>query len=274
MLFFSNRKPEYETIEGETGEVETAANVSFVSSRSMNNITNRLDANSSQRLNRSLPVKPTTRIKIVKKQKSAAQSQVQGQQQPSQHRSVSPGVLRRAPDIIETIETKTSMSFIMNKSVNMLVEEKREPPPLPPRHSSVRTTSSPGGVGGSLSNAISQPQLYQSRIDDLLTTANSLIKSSNNADVESTGNKTIYRSKFRLNNGAFKQVEPSSAVTTIPITVQSRSKSEPKLDIEFENSLADTSRISYRVCQLLFFLSLNLPLCLYIYIYILGLMST
>lgn len=239
-------------VEPEAGD-ETPGNVSFVSARSMNNITNRIDSNSN-RLNRSLPLKPTSRIKIVKKQKAAAASTNQSQPQPQPQqtdslriRSSSPGVLRRAPDVIETIETKTSMSFIMNKSVNLVVEEKREPPPLPPRHSSVRSATT------GLSPAISQPQLYQSRIDDLINTANNLIKSSNNSSRRQTNdaNKTVYRSKFRINNGAFKKVGGEEEVeldfsTPIPITVQSRSKSEPKLDLH--NSLSFSPKISYRVC--------------------------
>lgn len=109
------------------------------------------------------PTKPS-RIKIVKKQKAS------GAQAQSKFRSVSPGLLR-GPDIIETIETTTSMSFIMNKNVNLITEEKREQP-----------------ATSKMTSAISQPQLYQK--DDL-----DYIKS-----------------------------------TPIPITVQSRSKSEPKLD--------------------------------------------
>lgn len=242
-------------------------------------------------LNRSLPVKPTTRIKIVKKQKASdageatslntssrtnkeSQQVIQQQHHQQQQltvvkpedghlrmRSVSPGVLlRRAPDIIETIETKTSMSFIMNKSVNLVVEEKREPPPLPPRHSSVRTASV---TTTGLSSAISQPQLYQTRIDDLINTANHLIKNSNTCDatttrqISSSGptgqtNKTIYKSKFKINSGAFKKVEGGKETDpdtkSIPISVQSRSKSEPKLDLEFDNYASSSPRIDdYRV---------------------------
>lgn len=242
----------------------------------MNNITNRMEIPSSQlNLNRSLPVKPTTRIKIVKKQKAAeAEAAAQNasqmtnpriivsqqQQQDSLRlRSVSPGVLRRAPDIIETIETKTSMSFIMNKSVNLVVEEKREPPPLPPRHSSVRSTSVAAPLVTGLSSAISQPQLYQTRIDDLIHTANNLIKnSSSNNTYDSTRhtstsgtNKTVYRSKFKINSGAFKKVgdnndenDDDENSMPIPISVQSRSKSEPKLDLEFDNYVSCSPRVN------------------------------
>lgn len=265
----------------------------------MNNITNRMGEAQSpsqlqqqlqQQLNRSLPVKPTTRIKIVKRQKAAEADAAQRatsstskpplqplQQQQQQltedaaalrMRSVSPGgALRRAPDIIETIETKTSMSFIMNKSVNLVVEEKREPPPPPPpRHSSVRTSwSSSSPVPGGLSSAISQPQLYQTRIDDLISTANDLIKNSSssnniydsthtaaaatNGGPSTTTNKTVYKSKFKINNGAFKKVGDHQVTAMhIPINVQSRSKSEPKLDFELENQFASYSpRNDYRV---------------------------
>lgn len=211
----------------------------------MNNITNRLETT---RMNKSLPIKPTSRIKIVKKQRAAASAATNAatvvntntaESQEAQQttnvqtsndlriRSISPGVLRRAPDIIETIETKTSMSFIMNKSVNLLVEEKREPP--------ATTVFAPRNTG--LSSAISQPQLYQSRIDDLLNTANNLIKSSTQSGTTSgVHNKTVYKSKFKINSGAFKTVlgsnDNNGNSTPIPITVQSRSKSEPKLDQE------------------------------------------
>lgn len=274
----------------------------------MNNITNRMGEAQSpsqlqqqQQLNRSLPVKPTTRIKIVKRQKAAEADVAQRassvvvtsstskpplqplqQQQLTEDaaalrmRSVSPGnALRRAPDIIETIETKTSMSFIMNKSVNMVVEEKRElPPPPPPRHSSVRTSwASSSPVPGGLSSAISQPQLYQTRIDDLISTANDLIKNSSssnniydststaavaatNGGASTTTNKTVYKSKFKINNGAFKKVGDHQVTTAmhIPINVQSRSKSEPKLDFELENQFASYSpRNDYRVRYLFWF---------------------
>lgn len=241
------------SVEPETGELDDSANNSFVSTRSMNNITNQQQQ---PKLNRSLPVvKPTTRIKIVKKQKAAQQQQQQqqSQQQVQQQSGIGVGIgLRRAPDIIETIETKTSMSFIMNKSVNLVVEEKREPPPLPPRHSSIRTESG-------LTSAISQPQLYQTRIDDLLNTANDLIKSNTNSPRSNPNeNETVYRSKFRIQSasGAFRKVagagdETSTSCrvpsTPIPITVQSRSKSEPKLDLEFDFSATSSPKISYRV---------------------------
>ena len=64
---------------------------------------------------KSEPTKPSvrpTKIKIVKRQKIPA-------------RSASPGLMR-GPDMIETIQTTTSMSFIMNKTLNLLSEEKRE----------------------------------------------------------------------------------------------------------------------------------------------------
>jgi len=62
--------PPQRSIEPETGELDDSANTSFVSTRSMNNITNQQQQ---PKLNRSLPVvKPTTRIKIVKKQKAAS----------------------------------------------------------------------------------------------------------------------------------------------------------------------------------------------------------
>jgi hypothetical protein len=43
-------------------------------------------------------------------------------------KSISPRLLRRGPDIIETIETTTSMSFIMNKTIDLVIEERRENP--------------------------------------------------------------------------------------------------------------------------------------------------
>jgi len=61
-----------------------------------------------------LPNKPTTnKIKFIKKITTPKSSPVIQ--------------LVRGPDIIETIETTTSMSFIMNKNVKLTYEEKRVP---------------------------------------------------------------------------------------------------------------------------------------------------
>ena len=125
------------------------------------------------------------------------------------NRSVSPGMLRRGPDIIETIETTTSMSFIMNKRVNLVVEEKRLEPPNRVESSKIRFDKP------KLTSAFSQPQLYQSEIDDLL---------------DSTGNLIINNANLRQ-----QQKKQSSNSTPIPITVQSRSKSEPRLNMDPPN---------------------------------------
>lgn len=45
-------------------------------------------------------------------------------------RSISPSLLR-APDVLETIETITHMSFIENKVINSIIEERRQPPQPP-----------------------------------------------------------------------------------------------------------------------------------------------
>lgn len=204
-------------------ENEKPQSMSFVSSRSMNNIATSRE--SVKAVKQAPPIKPN-KIKIVKKQKAAAAAAAAAQQQqspveqpaqstkqPEPLRSVSPGVLRRGPDIIETIETKTSMSFIMNKSVNLVVEEKRE---------------YPGGEQqqARLTSAISQPQLYQTKIDDLLSTANSLVKNSSN---------TVFKSKLRINNSNSRAPDASHSIP-IPITVQTRSRSEPKLDQDDETT--------------------------------------
>lgn len=71
-------------------------------------------------------LKPPSKIKFVKKlnkQAKTASEILSASQAPS------PYQLIRGPDIIETIETTTSMSFIMNKNVNLTYEEKRIPAP-------------------------------------------------------------------------------------------------------------------------------------------------
>ncbi|CAF0724403.1 unnamed protein product [Brachionus calyciflorus] len=88
-------------------------------------------------------IKPSvrpTKIKIVKKQKLPSKDS-------NFSRSVSPGLLR-GPDIIETIETTTSMSFIMNKNINLVTEEKVE------KNSNLKT-------------ALSQPQLNKKSESDM-----------------------------------------------------------------------------------------------------------
>ncbi|RNA03011.1 hypothetical protein BpHYR1_014592 [Brachionus plicatilis] len=70
---------------------------------------------------KSEPVRPSvkpTKIKIVKRQKIGAPKD-------AKFRSVSPGLMR-GPDLVETVQTTTSMSFIMNKSINLVTEEKVE----------------------------------------------------------------------------------------------------------------------------------------------------
>ena len=113
--------------------------------------------------------KTPNKIKFVKKQRNLKQQANHlSEDELLRARSVSPG-LRRGPDIVETIETTTSMSFIINKRVDLLVEEKIE---------------NPSEINFSLTSSI--PQARSSR------------------DREKS--------------------------VPIPITVQSRSKSEPKLD--------------------------------------------
>jgi hypothetical protein len=137
-------------------------------------------------------------------------------------RSISPGLLRRGPDVIETIETTTSMSFIMNKNVNLIVEEKRTCPPF---GSSSDTSSHNESMR--LNSALSQPQLYQTKIDDLLNMADNLIKTSKTNRTYKTTHQNHYESKNE---------------TRIPITIQSRSKSEPKLvhDIKMQTQPSAT----------------------------------
>jgi hypothetical protein len=127
------------------------------------------------------------------------------------NRSVSPGMLRRGPDVIETIETTTSMSFIMNKRVNLVMEEKRLDAPQPQSSASFNHVrpDKPNNKN-QLTSAISQPQLYQREIDDLLS---------------STGNLIMNNAKQTRQ----RQHQPDS--TPIPISFQSRSKSEPRLNI-------------------------------------------
>jgi hypothetical protein len=150
----------------------------------------------------STPTKPN-KIKIVKKHKKEQKQLKEETRIPIDYRvrSTSPGLLRRGPDIIETIETTTSMSFIMSKNVNLVVEEKREPP-------------------FTLNSAISQPQLYQSRIDDILNMTDSLIKN------------TSHHNSIKVNYESV--VEPVKS-TPIPITIQARSRSEPKLEHKLNN---------------------------------------
>ena len=154
----------------------------------------------------STPTKPN-KIKIVKKHKKEQKQLKEETRIPIDYRvrSTSPGLLRRGPDIIETIETTTSMSFIMSKNVNLVVEEKREPASF--------TT---------LNSAISQPQLYQSRIDDILNMTDSLIKN------------TSHHNSIKVN---YENVaEPIQVKSTpIPITIQARSRSEPKLENKLNN---------------------------------------
>ena len=107
---------------------------SFVSSHSIkslnrsinnnnNNTQDELSSATSSYSNNTPLKNKSNRIKIVKKQsdqKTAANNS-------GRYRSISPSLLKRGPDIIETIETTTSMSFIMNKNINLVLEEKRVP---------------------------------------------------------------------------------------------------------------------------------------------------
>jgi hypothetical protein len=121
------------------------------------------------------------KIKVVKKNRLSklAAPSVATAEINNRLRSISPGLLRR--DIVETIETTTSMSFIMNKNVNLIVEEKRVPP---------ATSESP-------------------------ITVNKLTKSQTNLAASSRPDHPLYE---------------HMKSTPIPITVQTRSKSEPKLN--------------------------------------------
>ena len=191
LVILSNENTEDKSSAG----IEEALEVSFNSTNSLHKTTPET----------SLTIAKPAKIKVVKKPKTPVD-----EANDLRVRSISPGLLRRGPDVIETIETTTSMSFIMNKNVNLIVEEKRTDPPV------------------RLSSAISQPQLYQTKIDDLLSMADSLIRNSNKStDREATKQANYYEPTYYHHSRGQKQQEQQDS--PIPITIQSRSKSEPKL---------------------------------------------
>lgn len=85
-------------------------------------------------------IKPQPKIKVVPRANKSSPrlisnaTSANGVVMPSSNsaqdrvKSISPRLLRRGLDIVETIETKTCMSFIQNKSVNLVIEERREKP--------------------------------------------------------------------------------------------------------------------------------------------------
>jgi hypothetical protein len=97
---------------------------SFVSSHSIkslnrstsnnNNTQDELSSTASSYSNNTPIKNKPTRIKVVKKQSEQKNSISNNS---GRYRSISPSLLKRGPDIIETIETTTSMSFIMNKNI-------------------------------------------------------------------------------------------------------------------------------------------------------------
>lgn len=70
--------------------------------------------------------KAGSKIKFVKKSTSNKRSE--GVSETASIKTNVRPQLVRGPDIIETIETTTSMSFIMNKNIKLIYEEKRIPP--------------------------------------------------------------------------------------------------------------------------------------------------